>query len=54
MVDKVSFIKENGEVVGFRVNDKEFYLENGCFAEVQVNDLNKAWKMLDNIGSVPP
>lgn len=48
MVDKVSLIKENGEVVGFRVNDKEFYLENGCFAEAQVDDLKGF-----NISSIP-
>lgn len=47
MKDKVSLIKENGDVIGFRVNDKEFYDEDGR-VEVEVDDLKGF-----NIGSIP-
>lgn len=47
MKDKISLIKENGDVIGFRVNDKEFYDEDGR-VEVEVNDLKGF-----NIGSIP-
>lgn len=48
MKDEVSLIKENGDVIGFRVNDKEFYVEDGWLAHVQVDDLKSF-----NIGSIP-
>lgn len=47
MKDKVSRIKDNGDVIGFRVNDKEFYDEDGR-VEVEVDDLKGF-----NIGSIP-
>ena len=47
MKDKVSLIKDNGDVIGFRVNDKEFYDEDGR-VEVEVDDLKGF-----NIGSIP-
>jgi len=46
--DKVTLIKEDGDVVGFRINDKEFYLEDEWFAEAQVDDLKGF-----NISSIP-
>lgn len=45
---KVSLIKENGDVIGFRVDNKEFYVEDGWLAHVQVDDLRGF-----NIGSIP-
>jgi len=45
--DKISLIKENGDVLGFKVNDKEFYADNGR-VEVQVGDLKGF-----NISSIP-
>lgn len=47
MKDKVSLIKEDGEIVGFKVNDKEFFYEDGR-VEVEVDDLKGF-----NIGSIP-
>lgn len=46
--DKVSLIKDDGDVVGFKVNDKEFYAEDGWRVEIQVDDLKGF-----NIGSIP-
>ncbi len=47
-MDKVTLIKEDEEVIGFRINDKEFFVdETGC-AEVQVSELEGF-----NIGSIP-
>jgi len=46
--DKVSLIKEDKDVVGFIVNDKEFYVDDGWLAEVQVDDLKGF-----NISSIP-
>lgn len=47
MVDKVVLIKENDEIVGFRVNDKEFYAEKGL-VEAEIKDLKGF-----NINSIP-
>lgn len=47
MKDKISLIKENGDIVGFKVNDKEFYADNGR-VEVQIDDLKGF-----NISSIP-
>lgn len=47
MKDKVSLIKRNGDIVGFKVNDKEFFADNGR-VEVQVDDLKGV-----NISSIP-
>lgn len=38
-LDKVSIIKQGGEVVGFRVNGKEFYAEETGWADAQVSEL---------------
>lgn len=46
-MDRVSIIKEEGEVVGFKVNNKEFYVEDGS-VEAQVSELRGF-----NIGSIP-
>jgi hypothetical protein len=46
--DKVTLIKENGDTIGFRINDKEFYAEEESFVETQVEDLKGF-----NIGSIP-
>lgn len=46
--DKVSLIKDDGDVVGFKVNDKEFYAEDGWRVEIQVDDLKGF-----NISSIP-
>jgi hypothetical protein len=46
--DKVSLIKDNGDVIGFRINDKEFYVEDEWFAEAQIDDLRGF-----NISSIP-
>lgn len=50
MKDKVTLtlIKENEDVIGFRINDKEFYSEEGGFVEVEISDL-----IGFNIGSIP-
>ena len=48
MKDKISLIKEKGDVVGFKVNDKEFYAEDEWRVEVQVDDLKGF-----NLGSIP-
>ena len=48
MKDKVSFIKDNGDVVGFVINDKKFYAEDGWRVEIQVDDLKGF-----NISSIP-
>jgi len=45
--DKISLIKENGDVVGFKVNDKEFYAEDGRVG-VELDDLKGF-----NISSIP-
>jgi len=45
--DKISLIKENEDIVGFKVNDKEFYADDGR-VEVQVDDLKGF-----NISSIP-
>lgn len=47
MKNKISLIKENGDVVGFKVNDKAFYADNGR-VEVEVDDLKGF-----NISSIP-
>ena len=47
MKDKISLIKENGDIVGFKVNDKEFFADDGR-VEVQVDDLKGF-----NISSIP-
>jgi hypothetical protein len=46
--DKVTLIKENGDTIGFRINDKEFYSEEEGFVEVEISDLKGF-----NIGSIP-
>lgn len=48
MKDKVTLIKENGDTIGFRINDKEFYSEEEGFVEVEISDLKGF-----NIGSIP-
>ena len=48
MNDKVTLIKENGDTIGFRINDKEFYSEEEGFVEVEISDLKGF-----NIGSIP-
>lgn len=47
MKDKISLIKENGDVVGFKVNGEEFYAEDGR-VEVEVDNLKGF-----NISSIP-
>lgn len=44
----MSLIKENSEVIGFVINDKKFYAEDGWRIEVQVDDLKGF-----NISSIP-
>ena len=46
--DNVTLIKENGDIVGFRINGKEFYAESEHFVEVEISDLKGF-----NIGSIP-
>jgi hypothetical protein len=46
--DKVTLIKENGDTIGFRIHDKEFYSEEEGFVEVEIGDLKGF-----NIGSIP-
>jgi hypothetical protein len=49
MKDKVTFIKENGDTIGFRINGKEFYSgEEGGPVDVEIGDLEGF-----NIGSIP-
>jgi hypothetical protein len=44
----VTLIKEKGDVIGFRINGKEFYSEGEGFVEVESGDLKGF-----NIGSIP-
>lgn len=44
----MSIIKKNGEVVGFKINDREFYFEDGWDGEVQIDDLKDF-----NLSSIP-
>jgi hypothetical protein len=44
----VTLIKENGDIIGFRINGKEFYSEEEGFVEVESGDLKGF-----NIGSIP-
>lgn len=37
--DKMSSIKEDGDIVGFRIKDKEFYFEDGWMGDIQIDDL---------------
>ena len=46
--DKVTLIKENGDIIGFKINDKEFYSDENDLVEVQIKDLKGF-----NIGSIP-
>jgi hypothetical protein len=46
--DKISFIKDDGDVVGFVINDKQFYAEDGWRVEAQIDDLKGF-----NISSIP-
>jgi hypothetical protein len=48
VVDKIALIKDNEEVIGFRVNGREFYAEEGGRIEVQVKELKGF-----NISSIP-
>jgi hypothetical protein len=48
LVDKVKLIKDNKEIVGFVVNGKEFYAEEGGRVEALVEDLKGF-----NISSIP-
>lgn len=48
MKDKISFIKDDGDVVGFVINDKKFYAEDGRRYEAQIDDLKGF-----NISSIP-
>lgn len=44
----MSVIEKNGDAVGFKMNDKEFYFEDGWDGEVQLDDLRGF-----NISSIP-
>ena len=46
-LDKVSIIRDRGQPVGFKVNAKEFYLEDGM-ADAQIRDLRGF-----NVSSIP-
>jgi hypothetical protein len=46
--DEVSFIKDDGDVIGFVINDKKFYAEDGWRVEAEVDDLKGF-----NISSIP-
>lgn len=48
LVDEVSPIKEDGEIIGFIINGKEFYVEDGWRVEIQVDDMKGF-----NISSIP-
>ncbi|MCJ7634352.1 hypothetical protein MUP77_18425, partial [Candidatus Bathyarchaeota archaeon] len=48
MKDKVTLIKENGDIIGFRINDREFYSDENGLVEVQMKELKGF-----NIGSIP-
>ncbi|MEM2995796.1 MAG: restriction endonuclease [Candidatus Bathyarchaeia archaeon] len=39
MKDKVTLIKEDGDIIGFRINDREFYSDENGLVEVQIDDL---------------
>ena len=47
-MDKVSIIKDGREVLGFRINDREFYVEEDGCAEVEKRDLRGF-----DVGSIP-
>jgi hypothetical protein len=48
LADRVRLLEDEGEVIGFEVNGREFYSEGDCRIDVQVSDLKGF-----NIGSIP-
>jgi len=48
-LDKVSILKHGNEVLGFKINEKEFYVEEDGHADVNEDELKGF-----SIGSIPP